>query len=253
MKYPYNIMVIVFLLLIWICILVYVVSRDNDQPKKQPQPISYHIVVAKYKENITWLFHMDFDKLYVYDKSGDEYTPFISLKNKGREGGTFLEHIIIHYDHLPDYLILLQGNPFPHMRPDVNPRNLQKKITNLIHKKPTGSQPLLCDWYVEPLSVYPELMMDRYYGLMFEGKLNGTTRFAPGNQYLLSKKDILKRPKHFYQKLWNMAIKGDHFTVYEACYTKKKFDPSEIMGWSVERIFPIIFSDVPIKKSFLKE
>lgn len=217
---------------------------------------TYHIVVAKYKEDISWFFHMDLEKLYVYDKSGDEYSPFICLENKGREGSTFLGHIIEHYDNLPDYLVLVQGSPFAHMKPEINPRNFQENLDKLVEKKPEKTQPLFCDYWEEPTSFHPGLMIDKYYNLMFENKQGDVIRYATGNQYIIPRKDIQKRPKHFYQKLWKMAIKGDHYShcdIHTVHGSKNKFDPSELIGWSLERIFPIIMSDTPVKKSFLEK
>jgi len=212
--------------------------------------------VARYKEDISWFFHMDLGKLYVYDKSGDEHTPFIRLENKGREGTTFLGHIIEYYNNLPDYIVLVQGNPFAHMNPEIKPSNFQENLDKLVEKKPEKTQPLFCDYLEESVSFHQGLMMNKYYDLMFEGKHGKIIKYATGNQYIVPRKMILKRPKHFYQKLWNMAIKGDHYShnnIHIVHDSENKFDPTEIIGWSLERIFPTIVSDVPIKKSFLEK
>lgn len=212
---------------------------------------SYHIVVAKYKEDVSWFFHMDQKKLHVYDKSGEK-TPFVPLENKGREGATFLWHIVQYYDNLPDYLVLLQGDPFPHMHPGINPRNLQEKIRRLVEKRPTQIVPLFCDYNEENLYTFSGLMMDQYYRLMFEGTPSPTLRFAAGNQYLIPKKDIQKRPKTFYKKLWKMSMKGDHYDTNTAHYEEKTMIPDEMIGWSLERIFPtIVMKEAPLHKPFM--
>ena len=75
------------------------------------------MVVAKYKENISWLSKctrvQDFT---VYDKSGEDSskTNYIPLENVGREAHTYLNHIINYYDNLHDITIFSQGNPFDH-------------------------------------------------------------------------------------------------------------------------------------------
>lgn len=212
---------------------------------------SYHIVVAKYKEDITWFSHMDRDKLYVYDKSGDEKTPFIPLENKGREGSTFLGHLVEYYDTLPEYVILVQGNPFPHMRPDITPQNFQDKIHQVLEKRPANKQPLFSEYREEHSFIYQGLLLDQYIEFLFDTKPKGVVRFVSGNQYILPRNVILKRPKAFYEKLWKMAIQGDHYEINEAHYGKHKLDPSEIKGWSLERIFDMIISDIPINKKFL--
>ena len=99
--------------------------------------------------------------------------------------------------------------------------------------------------------MYGGLLLDQYLQFIFDTKPKGTVRFVAGNQYIIPREDILKRPKGFYQKLCAMAIKGDHYHINDAHYAKNKFDPSEIIGWSLERIFDVVVSDVPINPKFL--
>jgi hypothetical protein len=253
-----NVSRLLFIMVLMVCLLVsfslLLWRRVKENLLIHKNTPTYHIVVAKHKEDVLWLFHMDLDKLYVYDKSGDEHSPFRCLENRGREGTTFLGHIIEYYDNLPDYLILVQGNPFAHMRSEINPRNFQENINKLVEKRPTTSEPLFCDYWEEPSFMYAGLMIQKYHELMFEGKAIETLRYAPGNQYIIPRDQIRKRPKGFYQKLWKMAQKGDHYRdVNDAHYTEKKFDKTEIIGWSLERLFPIIISDKPIRKSFFEQ
>ena len=74
--------------------------------------MDYHIVVAKYKEDISWLQEMDKSHIYLYDKGFTEnsingFAHYEQRPNIGRESETYLYHIIKHYDNLPDFLILL--------------------------------------------------------------------------------------------------------------------------------------------------
>ena len=242
-----------FMFVVVICFFVYYFLglRENLLVHKNFNLPSYHVVVAKYKEDTSWFSHMDPERLRVYDKSGDEHSPFVPLINKGREGATFLGHIIAYYEILPEYVVFLQGNPFPHMRPEIKPENLQENLDRLVAKRPTKSQPLFCDYHEELAHTFGGLMIDRYHKLLFESKPKDIIRFAPGNQYIVPRKDILRRPKVFYQKLWKMAVKGDHYDIDTAHHGQKKFDQTEILGWSLERVFPVILSNVPIKKGFL--
>lgn len=241
---------IFFLMLVCIILSVYFLTYPPVLVARECP--SYHIVVAKYKEDISWFSYMDQGKLYVYDKSGEK-SPFIPLENKGREGATFLGHIVRYYDDLPDYLVLLQGNPFPHMRPDIRPYNLQEKIRRLVEERPAKTVPMFCDYYTEHIHTFPGLMMDQYYRLMFGGTPHPVMRYAAGNQYLVPRKDILKRPKAFYQKLWEMSVQGDHYEEKVAHYGKKTLNPNEIIGWSLERIFPIIMGGAPLRDTFLEK
>lgn len=239
------------LIVLCLCIFFILFWTPRENLLIQNKIPSYHIVVAKYKEDITWFSHMDRQNLYVYDKSGDEKSPFTPLENKGREGSTFLGHIIKYYDNLPEYIILVQGNPFPHMHPDITPQNFQDKINRVLEKRPDNKQPLFSDYVEEPSFLYEGLILDEYIELLFDTKATGMVRFVSGNQYIIPRNIIVKRPKAFYQKLWKMSIKGDHFDINDAHFEKRKLNPSEIKGWSLERIFDMIISEVPINKKFL--
>lgn len=69
------------------------------------------MVVARCHEDISWIDRFPFEKT-VYDK-GDG-TKGIPLPNIGREGHTFIHHIITRWDSLSDVTIFLQGNPYEH-------------------------------------------------------------------------------------------------------------------------------------------
>lgn len=50
-------------------------------------------VIAKYNENVEWLKKLN-HPVTVYDKSDNPLEGSIKLKNVGREGETFLYHIV---------------------------------------------------------------------------------------------------------------------------------------------------------------
>jgi len=88
--------------------------------------MKYHIVVARYNENIDWIKYIDtnlFD-IFIYNK-GDEINSniknilnckIIKLENTGRESHTYLYHIINNYDNLPEKIVFTQAHPFDHVR-----------------------------------------------------------------------------------------------------------------------------------------
>ena len=69
-----------------------------------------NIVVAKYNESIEWTKNIT-HKVTIYDKSINPVEGSIKLKNVGREGETFLYHIVNNYNNLDDVTVFLQGNP----------------------------------------------------------------------------------------------------------------------------------------------
>ncbi len=65
----------------------------------------YHIVVARYNEDISWLPQGD-PYVKVYDKG-----PGGNLPNIGRESHTYITYIVDNYDNLPDIVFFTQGSP----------------------------------------------------------------------------------------------------------------------------------------------
>jgi len=85
--------------------------------------MKYHIVIARYNENIDWIKYINislFD-IFIYNK-GDNIDinnsnyKIINLDNTGRESHTYLYHIINNFDNLPEKIIFTQAHPFDHVR-----------------------------------------------------------------------------------------------------------------------------------------
>ncbi len=87
---------------------------------------SYEIVVARYNEDIEWLFNIDKRwKITIYNK-GAPYTllgkkklnnpniNIVNLENKGREAETYAYHMLHNYDNYADLTAFIQANPFDH-------------------------------------------------------------------------------------------------------------------------------------------
>lgn len=76
-------------------------------------------VVAWYKEKIEWVEKIPIPTV-VYRKSEITSPDFkgvtvLDLPNIGREGHTYLTHIIDNYENLEDITFFLQGNPWDHV------------------------------------------------------------------------------------------------------------------------------------------
>lgn len=99
-------------------------NRINTGPKKMgrfplwaiPSFLPFEIVVAYYNEDLSWLLPYR-DVAHIYCKRSDDYAcsqrfDFLlweSLPNVGREGHTYLTHIINNYDRLADVTFFTQG------------------------------------------------------------------------------------------------------------------------------------------------
>jgi len=75
------------------------------------------IVVARYNEDLSIYLPLK-DYCVIYNKGNDDiqkdFSNVIKLQNVGREGGTYITHIINNYDNLDDYTIFIQGCPIDH-------------------------------------------------------------------------------------------------------------------------------------------
>jgi hypothetical protein len=77
------------------------------------------IVIARYSENLEWMKESPFEghEYIVYNKGPNEdfyrsedLKDVIELDNVGREGHTYLYHIIHNYDNLADVTVFLPGS-----------------------------------------------------------------------------------------------------------------------------------------------
>ena len=74
----------------------------------------YEFVISQYKEDLDWLAPVA-NHCHIYHKGGKviphfEYRQWQILPNVGREGHTYLHHIVNNYDYLADITVFLQGS-----------------------------------------------------------------------------------------------------------------------------------------------
>lgn len=72
------------------------------------------VVIARYGEDIAWANELGYDYI-VYDKGGQPVAGAVALPNIGREGHTWLTHIVRQYHALAPVSVFLQGDPFDHI------------------------------------------------------------------------------------------------------------------------------------------
>ena len=233
--------------------------------------MDYHIVIAKYKEDISWLEEMNRSHIYVYDKGFEDISGEIqnSLYNKfahyekrpnhGREGETYLYHIVKHYDNLPEYIVLLQGNPFDHFRTQekIQPEYLQKQIERAVNEKFMETSPLFSKYFIEMNYTWPGLKVPEYYSYIFQGSIEFST-FSPGCQYYLHKSKILCRPKAFWEKVHKMLENGKFYEGIEVTINSSHekdipFYKTGMNPWIFERLAGYFFNDTMYNPSFLED
>ena len=188
-------------------------------------------VIARYQENLEWANGVSPSIVYNKDTSPhNSIHPVISLPNVGREGHTYLHHIITNYDSLDDYTVFLQGYPFDHT-PYLEGiiKEIKDTIINNGHISfrniSRSILPVVVTDHVSDWNGYYNL--DEVYTKIF-GKTtaNYSFEFGAGAQFVVSRDTILTRPKSFYE---NMITLLD-----------KECNPPE--GFSVERLWTMVFT-----------
>ena len=79
-------------------------------------PSEVALVVARYAESVDWAMAYN-DIAVIYNKSQSPLVGFqrlVNIENVGREGHTYLYHIIHNYEELAERSIFLQADPFLH-------------------------------------------------------------------------------------------------------------------------------------------
>lgn len=203
---------------------------------------SYSLIVAKYNEDMGWLSKMNPIPIHVYNKGEDTVIHGVrveKLPNIGRESDSYLRFIIANYDALPDYLLLVQGRPFDHMK-GVDADNFQQKIDALISSRPTEIQPLFAEWYIEAHNHFPAIRSREHYEYLFGKPAPTESVFCAGCQYIVPRESILSKPPEFYEQLHARIAKGE-CTYHRAHYHICPFDASSMDPWTFERLGAYIF------------
>ena len=146
-------------------------------------------------------------KVTIYDKSETPAQNSIKLKNRGREGETFLYHIVNNYDKLDDVTVFLQGNPFEHLQVLVGWRSelTEKEVNNVINKIDTeiNDKSEFTSFYQVIYNVpnFTNGVDTQKTCLKYYGEKHNFFTLSPGAQYIVPKKHILCRPLSFWKKL----------------------------------------------------
>jgi hypothetical protein len=214
--------------------------------------MTIRIIVSRYNENIEWTTQLpnvllynkgtelsgkyrvvhsehlngDGEVSYRYVYAHYDSIEVIPYKNVGREGHTYYRYIYDHYDNLEDYTVFLQGDPFDHSPNIIS--DLHKYINNKdLNIDFEYLTPDLIDFNISGDIYHPDIPLIECYEKMFGVKEETLDmQYSRGAQFIVSKNQILKRPKEFYHKIVQML---DYH-----------FDPIE--GYVIERFHKAIFS-----------
>jgi len=190
--------------------------------------MSFCIIVARYNESVEWT--KQFQNVIIYnkgDKLDNSYNE-VFLNNVGREGHTYYKYICDNYENLAEYNIFLQGNPFDHSP------NIISNLTKYVNDEELSIDFEFLSEQIHHSSLYLE--RSRYYRqcenihktwARIFGPITGNKEciFGAGAQFIVSKKQVLKKPKEFYENIMKIL----------------EYDINPLEGYHIERFHKYIF------------
>lgn len=166
------------------------------------------LVLAIWNRNYDWIQQINPDvEIFLYNKNTEtlkEGEIFLQ-NNVGRDVHTFFLHILNNYDNLPDYIITSQDHPHDHVESVVDLVNGDTDYWNMYATGKYGEcwffNPFLgklkCDAVGAPH--HPGLQVGEIWNKFFKTPFPGEIEFVPAGHFCISREQIQKRSKEFYQ------------------------------------------------------
>ncbi|KAL8892181.1 MAG: hypothetical protein Q9192_005649 [Flavoplaca navasiana] len=235
---------------------------ESVKPTRQSD-LAFEIVVSHYNEDLDWLKQHS-DECCIYSKGGERNAPeppltFTPLPNIGREGHTFLYHIVNHYENLAEVTLFVQGRIDDHV--DVTVTEMKAKALTTAPEQvttyPFRELELFEHWEGIPWEKYPcwkrwsSMAMQKMQETpleLFQKYISEDDRvpvaigFAPGAIFAVNKKTIMRHSKAFYQRLLHKMFLGEmaHVNPETGHYMERfwlgLFNPSEYVQWDVSDV-----------------
>ena len=163
--------------------------------------LSKTIVVAKYKEDLSWLGDIHH---VVIEKDKD-------VPNIGREPSSYVWYILQNYESLDGVYFFLQGDPRDHCP------NIMQELSNTEGEFRWFSNrgPFKCDMMARPhdnvnISLFLERIDIEYQ--------QAEIQFMGCCLFMVTGDKLKTRPKEFYQKLYDVLMKNDRSEyAFERC------------------------------------
>lgn len=177
-----------------------------------------NFMVSRYNQDME-LFKEYASSVILYDRSDDPIPGSNIVPNLGTDISDKLHYIITNYHNLPDVCVYTKANLFKYItKEEFDLVKDNKEFTPLLtknHKTYSDEQGQVCFymngiywernnlWYLnshpckyDPKEVMKELGIDNM----------DYVPFAPGSNYIITKKDILKHPIEKYIRLYNYLM-----------------------------------------------
>ncbi len=240
-------------------------SREADASPRvtdpKPQP-TVQLVIAHYNENLDWLVPFAEESIIYTKGPGKATAPFagrtVPLPNIGREGHTYLHHIITAYDDLAEVSVFLQGRIDDHI--SLSPSEVYSRASftqpGEVTTFPWRELELFDLWSGIPWTEYPSWnkwsTMNQWvlapkspaqcwFELMGYDKLPASVGYQPGAMFAVHRDTIRRHPRVFYEKMQNDFFGGEMANVnpetghYMERWWQAIFAPDEYICWDAEK------------------
>lgn len=192
--------------------------------------MSTQVVISKYNEDYEWIKKITHDVI-VYDKSDTPIKNSVSRPNIGREGETFLYHIIQNYNNLQDLTIFIQGDPrsnpvtysYDEVISEIN-KNHEEKLKTILTWEGICN---MKEYWLKSCFILNNVLFDT----------DEIVKYSSGVQYVVPKNVILNRPLELYQILHNQILKYGNKPLNH----KNENIDDGIDAWTLELIWGKIF------------
>jgi hypothetical protein len=178
--------------------------------------MSKMVVIARYKEDVTWCYRLSCNKI-IYNKFYDDEN---YLPNIGREAHTYLTYIVDNYDNLCDLTVFTQGDPRVHCSDFVDSVNGLDELVGF-RGLSSGNYQTYCDGL--PHHYHPTSLKIKEFCDMFDFKPPVTWWFNGNAIFAVNRRLILRHGLDFYKSILD--------------YINKDVD----LPWVLERLWYPIF------------
>lgn len=198
------------------------------------------IVIALYNEDVSWVRDVyQKYKITIYNKSNkypnvlndlikNNQINYFELKNVGRESHTYIHHILLNYNNLPDKIFFTQADPFDHLiKKQIAPKEFFFNILDNFNNNQNSFKGYGAKHYLWKIGINDrkQEICKKLYQNMFTNEFEDWF-FNNGGIFGVTKEEILLRNKDFYN--------------YGLEQLNKNSDPLE--GFCFERLWSCIFN-----------
>lgn len=173
-------------------------------------------IISNFNNDLSWISAYT-DDYIIYDQSNDSTFPnTIVVPHGGSDIKDKMSYIIDNYDNLPDVFALVKGNLFKYItKEEFDLVKDNKTFTPLLtqnHRTYSDDNGVVCFykdgmyherndyWYLRELPTRTINIGNELKEILgFNGK--DYLAFAPGSNYIVTRKNIHKHPKELYERL----------------------------------------------------